>query len=345
MIKIELSKYTLEKHLNYCMGTEVGANKHRKSLYALLQNKIEHCTDENLKEILTFIYKNFERLVIGNPYELDDIKETISKKVNNIVMKEYLQEHQKRKEDEIKAVLESIFVAEYERFSNRNVLNNNLWWAYTFVQNLNISVCPYCNSQFIFTYLSKEGKTRPVLDHFFCKSKYPYLAISIYNLVPCCKVCNSDFKGSIECDLINYINPYIHEFEGKVLFKRSVTEERSQKGKKDYFSAIIGKSDDFNITLDYNNLAKELVPQYKKHAEVFHIEEIYEYHKNYVKDIINKSSIYNDIYTNQLKSSYIKLFQNDEDLRQVLIPREDQMNNIILSKLTRDIINMELKSE
>ena len=32
------------------------------------------------------------------------------------------------------------------------------------------------------------------LDHVLCKSKNPFSALSLYNLVPCCHICNSKFK-------------------------------------------------------------------------------------------------------------------------------------------------------
>lgn len=340
MIKIELNDSILQKHLAYCKGNESEGSKKRNSLYTILNRKIDHCTNIDLKEILVYLNQNFEKLVIGNPFELDVIRDEVTKKIENIALKEELPKQQTQKKKRINKILESIFVKEYNRFTDRNVKNQNLWWAYTFVQNINISVCPYCNSQFIFTYLNDNGRTRPVLDHFFCKSEHPFLAISIYNLIPCCKVCNSDFKGSTKVDLKNYINPYIHGFEGKVSFKREII--KNKKEKNDYFSAITGETDDFKITLDFTALPEELVKQYKNQAELFHLEKIYEFHKDYIKNLFIKARIYSDIYTNQLKSSYGKLFQSDDDLRQILLPREDQQNNIILAKLTRDIVINEL---
>ncbi|PEI87637.1 hypothetical protein [Bacillus toyonensis] len=346
MIKIELNTSILQKHLAYCNGTESGASKSRIPLYSVLNTTIEHCNDAALKEILVFLLKHFETLVIGTPLELDQIREKVSAKITTTILKEKCSKSQAKRKQAIYKALEKIFVKEYDRFTDRNVKDSTLWWAYTFVQNVNISVCPYCNSQYVFTYLNDTGRTRPVLDHFFCKSEYPFLAISIYNLIPCCKVCNSDLKGSTKVDLKNYINPYLHEFGGKIPFKREfTTNKKDKRAITDYFSAITGESDDFKITLDFNDFPKGMVNPYKKHAELFHIEEIYQYHKYYVKDLIVKSRIYNDVYNTQLKNSYSKLFQSDDDLNQLLMPSEDQMNNVILSKLTRDIINIELKSK
>ena len=78
--------------------------------------------------------------------------------------------------------------------SRNDVLKRN-WCAYTFVIMLGLRVCPYCNEQYIAPILTHKGRVRADLDHFFSKKKYPFFALSIYNLIPCCKFCNSSLKG------------------------------------------------------------------------------------------------------------------------------------------------------
>ncbi len=56
-----------------------------------------------------------------------------------------------------------------------------------FENNLEISTCYYCNIDFVNTYNTKNGKKNKfTLDHYFDKSTYPYLALSLYNLIPSC---------------------------------------------------------------------------------------------------------------------------------------------------------------
>ena len=62
--------------------------------------------------------------------------------------------------------------------------------VYQLLTLLGISVCPYCNRQYITTAVYGRQSVRPQIDHFFCKKDYPYLALSINNLVPSCSVCN-----------------------------------------------------------------------------------------------------------------------------------------------------------
>lgn len=64
--------------------------------------------------------------------------------------------------------------------------------AYTFIQNLGVTVCPYCDEEYLDVLTSDEGKKIRTLelDHFFPKGQYPALAMCFYNLVPSGQSCN-----------------------------------------------------------------------------------------------------------------------------------------------------------
>lgn len=64
--------------------------------------------------------------------------------------------------------------------------------AYTFVKNLGITVCPYCDEEFLDLLESEEkGSVRTLeIDHYFPKGKYPALAMCFYNLIPSGQNCN-----------------------------------------------------------------------------------------------------------------------------------------------------------
>ena len=72
--------------------------------------------------------------------------------------------------------------------------------------NINIAVCPMCNESNI--EVIHKGKHRPVLDHFFAKSRHPLFGMSLYNLIPCCDTCNSTFKRDFETWYPYHANPY-----------------------------------------------------------------------------------------------------------------------------------------
>lgn len=95
---------------------------------------------------------------------------------------------------------------------------------------------------------NKTKKTTAHLDHFYPKSDYPFLALSLYNFVPSCQICNSRlFKGNK--DTLVSIYPYEEGFdELGVKFKTS----------KEAIYEILGEKDsDFSVKIDYENLEDE----------------------------------------------------------------------------------------
>ena len=87
----------------------------------------------------------------------------------------------------------TIFKDMYTRyFSNGgdNYVDGN-YNAYELINLLDISVCPYCDNEYLDVVDSHGKKKRTSeIDHFFPKSKYPALAMCFYNLVPCGQNCN-----------------------------------------------------------------------------------------------------------------------------------------------------------
>lgn len=51
------------------------------------------------------------------------------------------------------------------------------------------------------------------LDHFLDKAHNPFFALSFYNLVPCCTICNGRVKGTKSFDIDTHINPFHHSFD------------------------------------------------------------------------------------------------------------------------------------
>lgn len=75
--------------------------------------------------------------------------------------------------------------------------------------DLGIKVCPYCNRNYITWYQSKDNQrlTTADLDHYYQKDYYPLFALSLFNFVPSCQVCNSRLKG------INPMEDTLYPFE------------------------------------------------------------------------------------------------------------------------------------
>lgn len=102
---------------------------------------------------------------------------------------------------------ESATFFNYGKFASKRTKG---WNAYALCGAANYKICPYCQQSFAVALSStKSGKSfRPTLDHFYPKSEYPYLGLSLYNLVPSCQTCNSSLKGQINFGDTDHLHPY-----------------------------------------------------------------------------------------------------------------------------------------
>jgi hypothetical protein len=99
-------------------------------------------------------------------------------------------------------------ICDYKKFSASTSLT---WSAYSLCKTSRHTLCPYCHQAYAFTVERVPGGKgfRPTLDHFYPQHAYPYLALSLYNLVPSCYVCNSSLKGKTDF----FATPHLHPFE------------------------------------------------------------------------------------------------------------------------------------
>lgn len=204
--------------------------------------------------------------------------------------------------------------------------------AYDLSKNLQVNVCPYCNRQYTFTVIEKGtkiGKTRPEFDHFWSQSKFPYLALSFYNLIPSCKICNSTFKGEKEWDITSHIHPYQEGFGKDCIFSLKL---KTGKG-IDFF---YGKEDAFEIILKHKGNKR-----IENNISDLCLNEIYNEHKDYVKEIIQRNITYSDSYMNSLFNQFEgTLFSNIGELQRMISGNyvsEEDLDKRVLAKLSQDI--------
>lgn len=216
----------------------------------------------------------------------------------------------------------------YNNFTQRKLGKE---WA----ELINVNICPYCNRSYIFT-LKKSG-VRPQYDHFFPKSAYPYLAVSMYNLIPCCAVCNTAKSNFNTYDKITGKEILMYPYNDEYGYDLSI--QTSYSGD---FSCWLGASDKFGLTVKPATTAGEdLKHKADDTRRVLHLNELYEKHKDYVKDIINRTYIYNDDYIESLLEEYPELFQSLEEVKNFVYINyleKENWGNRILAKLTFDIM-------
>lgn len=107
-----------------------------------------------------------------------------------------------------------------------------------FVKERGMEVCPYCGRQPI-DFAEVDGSvSKPYIDHFLPKSKYPFLAMSYMNLIPGCNTCNEKTnKGTL--DPLTYpdygsllLNP--HEFRESAVTFSYTYNHQGENNEKNY---------------------------------------------------------------------------------------------------------------
>lgn len=210
-------------------------------------------------------------------------------------------------------------IGQYERVFYEEHIGE--WLA----KELNVNVCPYCNRQYTFTVKSNQGKTfKPQFDHFYSKSKYPYLALSLFNLIPSCPECNR-----IKSDQQLAINPYIEDF-GDCKFNVSKIE-----------NVIFDAKDNAGWSVGFINNT----PSHNKHIDILALDKLYNGHKDYISEIIYKAKCYPAEYIDDLKkilTSFNGVSLTDEQIKRLIFgnyTKSVDFEKRTLSKLTSDILN------
>lgn len=237
-----------------------------------------------LCEILKINEDNFE--VEVRPYilgQIEDIKHLIPAKVNlkGITKKKNLTKNEKKIKRRTERLLEAFG---YDDFDNRN---KTTWGAYELCKFLKISVCPYCNRQYIFTIRdeNRDCITRPEMDHFYSKSIYPFLSINLYNLIPSCHTCNH--KKSDKDNQIIY--PYEEGFGKDISFRVKYAQEIPENSSiLDISNTHIFFKDRPCDVLETGNCIHNKQTKAHKSIKTFHLEEIYNEHKIELQDLFTR---------------------------------------------------------
>lgn len=166
-----------------------------------------------------------------------------------------------------------------------------------------ITVCPYCNKN-SFSWIDDDKKLSIDLDHFLKKSKYSKYWLSLFNIIPSCKDCNSSFS-KWKRDYEN--NWYYHNI---YLWWTHYLET---------WLKILNSSDfdeKFFFEINWIKSAWKLIDnfdeKYKKHKDFFSLDDIYkcrnqilEQYKNYNN---KRSVVINNPWLN--KDVIISLFED-----------------------------------
>ena len=139
-----------------------------------------------------YINDNIETLLVGNVKEIYELSRNLNLQINrNPYFLKYVN-----------------YVFNYDWFINKV---KSRYCGYDLARNLDTTTCTYCNRNYTNTVISKNGIkiTRPQFDHYYDKTRHPFLTLSFYNLIPSCSICNTNVKHGIEFKPNMHAHPYI----------------------------------------------------------------------------------------------------------------------------------------
>ncbi|MEG3128299.1 hypothetical protein SC171_20150 [Pantoea cypripedii] len=196
---------------------------------------------------------------------------------------------------------------------------------FTILEKINVTVCPYCNRQWIDKYKNRKraGKNVSIaqLDHIYSQSKFPLYAVALANFVPSCAHCNMIIKN-------DHMFPFNYPYDGK-----------SNKDK--IFTYKVNKIEDFygksDVTIDLVQSHGEL-----QQHDYFNLKSIYNNHATLVAELLDKKKLRTDSYKQHLETIFLRAW-SDQELDLLLFNTtgsEEELTSKPLTKLTHDIIDL-----
>ncbi len=103
----------------------------------------------------------------------------------------------------------------YEKsFFNRDIFHRN------FKRENNIEICPYCDIDTTISVSNNE------VEHFLPKSKFPFLSMNAYNLIPSCHACNKKPEGKGTDVYMPIYSPYNMQIGDKLKFENDIVKRK-----------------------------------------------------------------------------------------------------------------------
>lgn len=253
------------------------ANKiHLEQLIDLLYVRIDKLKNRHSIYFFNeFIINDLEKIVSGKPSQLIDLSDSINR---------FLGQSSTVLHKSVKSVFN------YDWFIDKV---ENRYSGYDLAKQMDQPTCTYCNRNYTSTVITKKGRKiiRPQFDHYFDKKKHPLLALSFYNLIPCCSICNTSIKHRKHFSLKSHIHPYIDDVEAEFKFSYSYQSDP-------YFKN--GLKVDLKVDSDL------FVMNFLRDME---IEEVYGSHTDVLYDMIYTKQAYSDRYLSILEESVLEGFK------------------------------------
>lgn len=272
-------------------------------------NKYLNCAQhQGPKSLTVYFVEKTKHLIISN--ELKDL--ALAARYYDFIIKK--KSHNKELIKGFKRNLVEIF--DYHNFITKTIGYD----AYDLCSASKARNCPYCNQSYAVTVRAQKKEFRPTLDHFFPKESYPHLALSLYNLVPSCSICNSSLKGSENF----YKTPHLHPLFDNESIEFSLETARTRK---DIVALLDINTKEFKIKITHKNDTKSV-----NSVKTFIIDKRYE---SFIFEAVSFARC--KIYYDELKSNVQIDIVNNIDESSALMFNHHAYQNQLLGKLFQGI--------
>lgn len=217
------------------------------------------------KRTLSWIKNSLQHILIASPQWLERVSKLINTYGNGVFR--YKNANNRWQSTDFGDAI-------YKAFNYEGYRKNTL---ISLAEKLNVKSCPYCNMHY--TLFAEEGNkykdklTKFQYDHFFDKADYPFLSMSLYNLIPSCGVCN---QGKSTGHLSLKFHPYASSIAEQFHFEVS-----------DPLSLYSGrKKDRIELKMIPDNVTNAEI---KEFDDTFHLHTLYRRHGDVAQEVFDKA--------------------------------------------------------
>lgn len=163
-----------------------------------------------------------------------------------------------------------------------------------------IRYCPYCNADMVYTIKCDDNdKTyKSAFDHFYPRSRYPFLGVSLYNLIPSCDRCNSKFKLDKYKEVLNTFYPYLDDVDSVTRFVLIGMTNEMRRGIENADTLRIqlrpksGSMNDVNIAIG-------------NYQSLFRIDDVYgQLYQDMAVETLRLGEVMNESYRKEIKAHF-----------------------------------------
>lgn len=236
--------------------------------------------------------------------------------------------------DSINTTLRKVF--NYDAF-RRFPKKEGKWYAGRLMTEAlkKLKYCPYCNADTVYALdIGRGGEIRrSAFDHFYPEARYPFLALSLYNLIPSCHRCNSSFKHDLHMELETSFHPYLDDVDTETQFVLVRLPST-----KDYAEC---KADNLSMQLRLKETSSAELAQVESYQKMFAIDIVYNsLYREKALQVLQLGRLLNESYREKLVQLFSKAGLAVDPVRVILgMPlKRQEINMHHVAKLKLDLL-------